>query len=342
MTDTPAVPPLAHDPNSRSRPVRIALLADLVEPVSADATAETAIVAYETARAMQAWTETSDGVAIDLFALHGSARWLPLVSIGLDELGSRADDPLERFAIQDAVYCQLWLDGMLRGYDLVHCLAPVVAPLQLLAGTGTAIVQTLVVPPSHPSYWLPPQLCPPTTFRRLALTRAIGTPADLPLVGVGVDLARFVLADRAALHLLWDGSGGEQGAACAAAVGERLGYPLQTVADGDPPGLLQRAVVLLHLAESASPCGTPWAVRALACGTPVAGWYGALEELAQEPDSGVLAPVGDWETLADRITRLPDRSVAGRRRREVALAKHGQAAMVARYRAVYRELLDGP
>ncbi|HUO36610.1 MAG TPA: hypothetical protein VMU34_01595, partial [Mycobacterium sp.] len=86
----------------------------------------------------------------------------------------------------------------------------------------------------------------------------------------------------------------------------------------------------------------PWAVRALACGIPVAGWHGSLEGLAAERDCGVLAPVGEWELLADRIRRLPREGGAAQRRREVVLARHGPTAMVAKYRAMYRELLEPP
>lgn len=339
------------------------MLADLGEPVGPDATTETGVTTYEIVRAIAAWAATTGVATVDLFARRGSWRELPLVSVDPDELGPVPDDPLAWFAVQEAVYERLWASGMLTGYDIVHCLAAIVTPLSFLVQTGTPIVQTLLEPPDHPACWLPPRLLPGRSLRRVAVAAATAAVLGIPVVPVCVDLSRFVPADSAdpdvpadpGRHLVWDGTGGEDGAAAAAAIGARLGYPVRAVNDtdanadhhnADPVAVLQQAVALLHLSTSASGRGAPWAVRALACGTPAAGWHGPrdglageLDGLAGEPGCGVLASAGEWEVLADRIqdlsNRAEDRAEAGRRRREMVLARHGPTAMVARYRSIY-------
>jgi hypothetical protein len=229
---------------------------------------------------------------------------------------------------------------MLTGYDIVHCLAAVVTPLPFLVEAGTPIVETLLEAPDHPACWLLPRLLPGRSVRRVAVAAATAAALDIPVVPACVDLSRFVPADVPGRHLVWDGTGGEDGAAAAAAIGARLGYPVRTVGDLgdlDPVAVLQEAVAMLHLSTDAAGRGAPWAVRALACGTPAAGWHGPLDGLADDPSCVALAPAGEWEVLADRIRSLPSRAEAGRRRREMALAHHGPTAMTARYRSIYRE-----
>jgi hypothetical protein len=325
---------------SGPRPTRVAMLADLGEPVGPDAATETGVTGYEIVRAVGGWATTTGAATVDLFARRGSWRGLPLVSVDPDELGPVPDDPLAWFAVQEAVYGRLWTSGMLTGYDIVHCLAAIVTPLPFLVAAGTPIVETLLEAPDHPACWLLPRLLPGRSVRRVAVAEASAAALEIPVVAVCVDLSRFVPADVPGRHLVWDGSGGEDGAAAAAAIGARLGYPVRTVGDMDPVEVLQQAVAMLHLSTASAGCAFSWPVRALACGTPVAGWHGPLDSLAGEPGCGALAPVGEWEVLADRIGRLPGRAEAGRRRREKVLAWHGPTAMVARYRAIYRELLE--
>jgi hypothetical protein len=318
----------------------VAVLADLAEPLGPDATTEIGVTAYETVRAVAAWAASSGTATIDLFARRGSWRELPLVAVDPDELGPVPDDPLAWFAVQEAVYGRLWSSGMLTGYDLVHCLAGIVTPLPFLVGSGTPVVETLLQTPDHPVCWLLPRLLPGGALRRVAVAEATAAALEIPAVATCVDLSRFIPADVEGRHLVWDGTGGEAGAAVAAAVGARLGYPLRTVGDLEPVTLLQQAVAMLHLSSTASGCAAPWAVRALACGIPVAGWYGPLDGIGTEPGCGALAPIGEWELLAERIRQLPSRADAGRRRREVVLARYSPTAMVAGYRALYQKLLQ--
>jgi hypothetical protein len=325
---------------SGARPTRIAMLADLAEPLGPDATTETGVTAYEIVRAVGGWAATSGAATVDLFARRGSWRGLPLVSVDPDELGPVSDDPLAWFAVQEAVYERLWSAGALTGYDVVHCLAGIVTPLPFLVAAGTPVVQTLLEAPDHPSCWLLPRLLPGRSVRRLAVAEATGAALGIPVAPACVDLSRFVPADVPGRHLVWDGTGGADGATMAAVVAARLGYPLRTVGDMDPVTMLQQAVAMLHLSPTASAAGVPWAVRALACGIPMAGWQGPLDGFAGEPACAALVPVGEWEVLGDRIRCLPDAAEARWRRRQTVLARYGSTAMVARYRAIYRELLE--
>jgi hypothetical protein len=324
---------------SISRQARVAILTDLVEPVGPDATTEVGATAYEIVRVIGRWAATSAVATVDLFARRGSWRELPLVSVDPDEIGPVPDEPLAWFAVQEAVYGQLWSNGMLAGYDLVHCIGGIVTPLPFLAAEGKPVLQTLLNSPNHPACWLLPRLLP-GKFARVAVEASTAAALEIPVVNTCADLSRFVPADVAARHLVWDGTGGQDGARVAAAIGTRLGYPVRTVGDMEPVAMLQQAAVLLHLSTTASSCGAPWALRALACGIPVAGWKGSLHGLATEPDCGVLAPAGEWKLLADGIRYLAMRGEAMRHRRGVVLARHSPTAMVAKYRAMYRELLE--
>ena len=280
------------------------------------------------------------GITFDLFARRGSWHGLPLVSLDPDEIEAASTDPLVSFAVQETMYTQLWVNGLLHGYDIVHCLAPIISPLQLISAAGTPIVQSVTVPRTHPACWLASRLLPGSVFQRVAMTRDAGVALGVPVIRACVDLARFSVTDEPAEYLVWDGSGGEAGAASAQAIGERLGYPIRGVADHDAPALLKKATALLHLAETASPCGFPWPLRALACGVPVAGWQEVLADVARGSAIGALAPLGEWYTLAERLQEIPSRGEFVRQRREMVLARYGSTAMAAQYRKIYQELLQ--
>jgi glycosyltransferase involved in cell wall biosynthesis len=282
----------------------------------------------------------SDAITLDLFARRGSWRGLPLVSLDPAEIGPIPADPLAWFAAQELIYGQLWLSGMLTGYDIVHCLAPVISPLQLMAAAGTPVVQSVIEAWTHPACWLAARLLPDSIFRRVAMTRETGAALGIPVVQACVDLSRFTVTDEPAEYLVWDGGGGKAASAAVQAIGERLGYPVRGVADSDAPAVLRKAVALLHLAETASPCGFPWPLRALACGVPVAGWQETLAGLVSEPGLGALAPAGEWRALADRIPELTSRGESARRRREMVLARHGPTSTAAQYRKIYHELVN--
>jgi glycosyltransferase involved in cell wall biosynthesis len=83
-------------------------------------------------------------------------------------------------------------------------------------------------------------------------------------------------------------------------------------------------------------------VFAMGMGLPVAGYQvGALEEITGSAD--VLAPPGDADRLADVLVRLlddrPRRLAVGRDNRQRAERLFSTEAMVARYQAVYDDLL---
>jgi glycosyltransferase involved in cell wall biosynthesis len=229
---------------------------------------------------------------------------------------------------------------MLHGYDIVHCMAPIISPLQVIAAAGTPVVQSVTTAWTHPACWLAARLLPNTIFRRVAMTKETGTALGIPVVQTCVDLARFTVTDAAAEYLVWDGSGGQTGSAIAQEIGKRLSYQIRSVAEYDAPAVLRKAVALLHLSESLSPCGFPWLLRALACGVPVAGWQEVLSGLVSEPAIGALAPVGEWRILTERILELSNHSGSTHRRREMVLAQHGPTAMAAQYRKIYWELLQ--
>lgn len=320
--------------------IHIALLADLSEPIGPDAVTELGVVTYETAHALRDSSRKNGGITLDLFARQGSWRGLPLISLDPDEIGHPPAEPLAKFAVQESIYGQLWLSGMLQGYDLVHCLAPLVSPLQLMVAAGIPIVQTLTGAMTHPANWLSPRLLPRNMFRQVAMDRETGATLGIPTIEPCVDLARFTLTNAAIQHLAWDGSGGESAATAAQAIGERLGHPVRHVADLDASSLLERAGVLLHLSETLPTCGTPWALRALACGVPVAGWQEGLDSVVSESAIGALAPAGEWSVLADRILELPVRGEYALRRRQMVLARHGPTALAANYRKIYRDVLQ--
>jgi len=315
---------------------RIALITDLREAVGPDSRSELATATFELVQAVQAWATTTRSAVVDLVARRGSWRGLPLVSIDPDELGELPAHPGAWPSAQEALYTRLWAFDMLTGYDVVHCLAPVVAPVHLTTLGGTPVVQTVLSSVSDPSSWLIRRLTPPGLLRQVATTPAVGRAAELPVVRVPVDASRFPLTERGSV-LLTDGTGDD---GTAVALGEQLGRPVIRLGT-DPADSLRQAWLLLHLAPSPSPCGAPWALRATACGLPVAGWDSGLGAVLPEPGIAALAPAGDVAALAAAIEALPDGPEVARQRRELVLALHSPSASMARYRAIYQELLRG-
>lgn len=327
-------------------PLRVALLAGLQAPVLPDGVEPETALAFDLAQGLaEHGRDTGGELEVDLFARRGSWRGVPLVTLDPEEL-PRIPGVLGRFAVEDALYVQLVLAGMVRDYTIVHCLAPVVTPLQLLAATGSAVVQTLVVPPGHPAATLPPRLLSPDRLRRVA-------PVQGPVVeGVhpippGVDLSRYAPVEGASdpvstgflLHL--DTGRPRRERRWAEEVARRLGAPLLGPGDGELLPLLQTARAVLCLAAEPSPVGPVGALRAVACGTAVAGWEGGpLRSLAGTPGLLASAPVGDVEALAQAVRALQPRAEAAPVRRRTALARYGRRAMVARYRELYRELVS--
>jgi hypothetical protein len=319
--------------------MRVALLADLREPLATEARLPEAIVAYEVAAAFAAWRdESSSELTVDLFARRGSWKGLPLVSVDPDEIGPVRRDALSQFSLQDAAYCQLFLAGLLDGYDVVHSLAPVVTPLQLVAAHRRPIVQTLLVPVSHPAATLLSLVVPQALLRRVRVTAAADA---LPVIPTSVDLARFRLDESAERdRVIWLGTPA-RGRAAAEQVATVCRLPLVTLTDDDPVLLLQRARVFLDLSERASPAGSPWGLRALACGAPVAGWSGGELDQLVEVGAAAVASHGDRDGLVTAVGTLATDRDSNQRRRDVVLARNGRRMMVARYRALFRELVEG-
>lgn len=338
--------------------LRIALLAGLDEPVSTHARGEPAAFAFELASGLDCRARATQEVAADLFARRGSRTPLPLVGLDPGELMARENraGSHERAAATEVLFCQAALAGLLEGYQVVHCLTPAIAALQIAAAAGAAVVQTIPGGRGLPAGRLLAHVVATWRLAQVAATPfvrglAAGTRRCVP---AGVDLTRFrpVVQPRRR-HLLWLGSGGTAGWRLALGAAAALDLPLRTFGDDEVEPLLQHAVALLHLDPRPAPWGAVWPLRALACGTPVAGWAGCgLEGLAAGPVLGVLAPPGDMGALIAALRTLCPRPIAaaagGRQRRQVrqsqrrqvCLGRHGLRAMVARYCEIYRELTE--
>jgi hypothetical protein len=309
--------------------LKIALLADLAEPVHAGARTAAAALAFDLAEALAEQSGLGEA-GVELFASRGSWRGLPLVSLDPGEVARPPAHPLDRFAAQEALLTQLVLAGMLRGYDLVHCFAPVVAPLQMIAALGIPIVQTLTVPAAHPAAKIAPLLIPPPLLRQAAVPPGVDTVRYQPLPPGDADPG----------YALWLGAGRRAETQDLAAA---LGLPLATWGTAEPATLLQHARVLLHLDREPAPSGPIWPLRALACGTPIAAWQGGgLDAVLDRPGLGALAPAGDVAALAAAFRALPDRREATPLRRQHVLGRYGRRALAGRYREIYREIATRP
>ena len=88
------------------------------------------------------------------------------------------------------------------------------------------------------------------------------------------------------------------------------------------------------------------ALEALACEVPVlTTTAGGLPEVVDQDETGLLFPVGDVEAMAAGAVALlsdPERHRAmAKRARERAIERFSEAAIVARYRALYERVLSG-
>lgn len=323
-------------------PTRIALLADLAEPVTPEAVSGPAAFAFELADALREVSRDLGSFEVDLFARRGSWRGLPLVSLDPAEL----DPPggaLAGFSAQEALYVQVIAAGLLGGYDLVHCLAPVVTPLQLLAAGGVPVVQTVQTSPEHPAAAFPGRLLPPRLLRRTRVSlRPAGDPDGLEAVPPTVDVTRFRPAPEAPEPFaLWLGAGGRKGRSAATRVAARLGLVLRTGDGADPADLFPRARILLHLTTPGEAPEWTGPLRALACGRPVAAWAGCgLEGLLEEPGMVALAPDGDETELARAAGEVEARYPDGTARRRLVLARYSRRPAVGRYRELYAAAIE--
>jgi glycosyltransferase involved in cell wall biosynthesis len=319
----------------------VAVIADLREALGPGARSEVAALTFELVDALAQCVRDVGELTADLFARRGSCRSLPLVSLEPEELGWRAEDPLDAVAAADALACQVALAGLFEGYHLVHCLAPLTNALQLIGAAGVPILQTIVTEPEHASARFPPLLVPKGRLRQVATTPRAAS-ADRPLVGTAVDLTRFAPVGQAEDRFLLY-AGDDAGLEEAQAVATLAGRPLLTLADGEPVWLLQHARALLYLLDGPPASGPVWPLRALACGTPVAAWRNTgLDAVLESPAMGTLATRGDRAGLARGILELSARDLVAAERRELCLARYNRRAMLARYRELYREMATVP
>jgi hypothetical protein len=321
--------------------MKVALLADLFELVEPNASSDLSILTFELADALREFARDVGGLSVDLIARRRSWQGLPLLSIDLAELPELKDASLDRFARQEAAYTQLVLSGALSDYDLIHCLAPIVAPLQLLAAMGRPIVQTLVTDSAHPSRRLVPVLINEKRIRRIAATSSIAQENNLLCINPAVDLNRFCVSEtNKGSYLLWIKDDDRRKQQTAKQIARGLGLPLRTDLAADPVEVLQKATVLLSLAETPSPVGHQWALRALACGKAVAGWKGGgLDELLEPLGTETLVTQGDVGSLIERIGKLKDTPVVTSSRRQLVLALNGRRSIIQQYLECYRLLL---
>jgi hypothetical protein len=313
--------------------MKVAILTDLAETLSPDARQPAGIAGHEIAAAMSENARRIGRLSVDLVARRGTATEQPLVSVAPEDIGPWPEEPERHGRFLDAAYCQLILAGLLDGYDLVHCVAPLVTPLQLLAAAGSTIIQTVTTAEAEAASSLVARLLGPRALT--VVTIVAGREGGLPVVPLSVDLDRYVLEpDAVRDHLLWLGSGGEPGLAIARVAARRLRIRLIAPEDGGcAPALLSQAAALVLPGAAASALDHIWAARALACGTPVVACLGSgLEEQAGDV---ALAPAPEPAALATVIAGCSTTADAAAARRDRVLGYHTRSAMAHRYRRIY-------
>jgi hypothetical protein len=321
--------------------LRIALLADISEELSGDSISGTAVFTHELVRTLHESAEAAGALSVTLFARRNSSCGVPTVSLDPDSLAIPRNH-LEAYALQEAIYTQLFISGMLRDYQLIHCLAPVVSPLLLLSQQGIPVVQTLVNGRGHPSSLLPSRLLG-TRIRQVSVG-PYSVSSESYAIPPSADLQRFQPhANPAGDFVLWSGMPGDAAEEEARHIAQALALPLKTFASGDPAELVRHARVLLHLPahEYVEPSdASAWPLRALACGTPVAGWLTeSLQPFFTRPELAFFTGRGEMQKLVDGINSLPSRENAAAIRREYVLACFGRRAAAARYRELYNSFL---
>lgn len=315
--------------------LRIAVLADLTEQLGPFAVSDQAIFAYELARMLHESGETTGALSVTLFARRNSSCNMPTVSLDPAELGV-TQNAVDQSLVQEAMYVQLILSGMLDGYHLVHCLAPIVSPLLLLSHKGLPIVQTILFHSGHPAISLPAKI-PGTRIAQVNIG-PYSAGENHYAIPPSVDLQQFQpVNDPSEDFILWLGKSNPQTETIARSVAQAMNLPLKTAEAGDPVEFVKHARLLLHLPITHSACESAWLLRALACGTPVAGWGSdELRSLFHRPELGFLIPESETGKLLDGIREIMPRDVAGSIRREYVLAHYGRRAQAARYRELYK------
>jgi hypothetical protein len=321
-------------------PIRIALLTNIEEELSVNSTTNESVFAWELASALVRSAKDTGGISIDVIARKTTATDFPFISVDPSELGEITGDAFHRFACHEAIYTQLLLGGMLNGYSLVHCLAPVLNPILLVAANGVPIVQTIAFDPSHPSAALLPKLIG-NRLQQVAIGpyhRQKNTASIPP----SVDLTRFRPIDKADDDFIfWPGRRGEITGIEPVSIAASLGLPLYTFEDGNPEEMLKHARLVLYLPAQLLPCDVIWLIRAVACGVPVVSWATpVLTQLFRRPELGTLIAKNDLLLLKEVIKHIVPRNEGISIRREYALGMFGQRSQAARYRDLYKSFFQ--
>jgi glycosyltransferase involved in cell wall biosynthesis len=326
------------------RTLHIALVAEPDAPLGSEAIKPGAALAFDIAEGLADYVREVGDLDVTLVAARGSQTRLPLISLDPDELPVRADPTDARIRLE-ALLCHFVLSGMLAPYDVVHMLTSAVTPIQLLAATGTPVVQTLLCPADDPGAMLPPRLTPHTLVRQAVVSvsaRADSAETRQP-VAAGVDLTRYVPHETPKEdYVLWSASAHAADHEMGAAIARALDLPLRTMGEAPSVPLLQHARVFLSLDALPYPWTAIWILRALACGTPVVGRRGAvLAAILDDPQLGIMvdgnAP-DETERFVQAIGTVPHSARARASRRMRCLGLYGRRAMVAQYSEIYTEL----
>jgi hypothetical protein len=316
----------------------VLLLADLAEPVTSNAYRGSIVFAHELATALYSYQETGQ-LEVHLVARRGSSRQIPLISLDPSELGPVTEGSLGEFARTEALYASLILSGMLSDYQIIHCLAPLIVPLHLLTSNGIPVLQSILAGSSHPACQLPPLLAPVQFLRQVAVLPHFASGAKILPTGINLNVYRP--SPAASRKFIVQVGSDEVFDNDVAQLSRFLRVAIRKIQSGNPVSLLQNALaVLCHSGDE--PLTTwMWALRALACGTPVVAFGDPcpLDFLA-EP-LGIVAKPGNHRRLARKIELLSNNSDAAGLRRRLALARHGHRAMAASYREAYIEMLEG-
>jgi hypothetical protein len=317
--------------------LRIALLTNIAAELGPDSTDNESVFAYELASALIASGKDVGGISVDIVARKSQESNLPVISVDLSGLGEIPDDPLHHFAYQDAIYSQLLMSGMLNDYALVHCLAPIVTPLLLLAANGIPVVQTITTLVSHPCVELLPKLIG-SHFRQVKIG-PYQVQKQWAAIPPSVDLTRFRPVDIPSDNfILCIGNPEYQLKELRSIAG--VGLPLYTLKDGNPEELVKHAKLVMDLSYNSRPCDPVWLIRALACGTPISGWSSLMStQLFRRPELGFFVNEGDIPSFLDGINNIIPRNMASSIRREYAQGLFGQRSQAARYRDIYKSLL---
>ena len=321
-------------------PLRIALLTNLEEEFTSASTSNESVFTYELASALLQSAKNTGGISIDVIARKSVAGDLPVISIDPSELGEISVDPLNRFAYQDAIYSLLLLKGMLNEYALVHCLAPVVTPILLLAANGIPIVQTITVDSSHPCVDLLPKLAG-SRLRQVSIG-AYDLHKNIAAIPPSVDLSRFHPVTKPDDNFIfWPGKKDEKVLMEIKPIATSLGLPLYTFEDGNPEDMVKHARLTLYFPNGSLPCEPIWLIRALACGTPIASWSTPVfKQLFCRTELGIFANKNDITSLKEGIKNILPRDEGTTIRREYALGMFGQRSQAARYRDLYKSFFS--